>query len=72
MNAISPKESRNSNVEPSNSCVEALQTSLNVNCKDEAPEAPENDNTDTTMEEQSNDGMDAGIRWRQVYKLKIR
>ena len=51
--AISSEESRDSNVGPCNSDVDA---SHDLNCKDETLEAPKTSAMETTMEKQSNDG----------------
>ena len=56
--AICSEDSRDSNVGPSNSDVEA---SHDVNCKDENLDASETTVTEIIMEQQSNDGDGKGI-----------
>ena len=59
--AISFEDSRDSNVGPSNSCVEGSVPAHNVNCQDENLDATETNAIETIMEKQPNDDDGKGI-----------
>ena len=59
--AISSEDSRDSNVGPSNLCMEGSLPAHDVNFEDENLDAPETNAIETTMEKQSNDGDGKGI-----------
>ena len=59
--AICSEDSRDTNAEPNNSCLEGSQPAHYVNCEDEKnPDAPEMNAMKITMEQQSNDGIGNG------------